>query len=529
MSLALFALGFAAQAPAAKDFAHATTLQSEAGWRPVSALLADFDGDGAREVACACRSEAKPPRRRIEIWRAVPGSAAFSRAKTLDLTADVVALAAGDVLAGAGDELVLFNAGGAFALAPLAAEARAERLVECEFLWQTPEPAQVYLWSDGLRDLDGDGLVDLVLPEPGGYVLAVQRRPRASGEAWGALSRVRVPEEADADGVWLSATRREGPAVRGRRARGGFELGFEEEQEANQDSFGPSAGILVQVNEQVSSAHFADWDADRDLDLIAQTSHHLHVWLQGPAGAFSSAPALSLELPVDADKSRRLDTSYSSHAVDLDLDRRADCVIFAGDKRSEDVRTQGLFFTQAAVKTGPAPFGAEGRPASVLVFAGFISGPRFRDLDGDGYPELVLRAVRPDLIDQLRSASTQSIEADLYVYRNRRGVLSRNPDISWRRTVPIERFQLTAEFCGDLTGDGLSELLVRDEPGKLRVMLLRAQGAGDKSSWTIFDRPLWELAIHEESDIELVAPIKGEQRPSVLVVEPTQVLLVRIR
>jgi hypothetical protein len=149
------------------------------------------------------------------------------------------------------------------------------------------------------------------------------------------------------------------------------------------------------------------------------------------------------------------------------------------------------------------------------------------DLDGDKFPELVLRAVRPDLIDQLRSASSKSIDAELYIYRNRRGSLSRQPDVSWKRTIPLERFQLTAEFCGDLTGDGLCELLVRDEPEKLRVMFLRSQGSGDKSTWTLFDKPLWETSIQEDAEVELVPPRAGEAKPSVFVIESGQVLFVR--
>ena len=53
-----------------------------------------------------------------------------------------------------------------------------------------------------------------------------------------------------------------------------------------------------------------------------------------------------------------------------------------------------------------------GRPSSLLVFAGFVADPTFRDLDGDGYPELVLETLRPDLIDQIRSASSESIDVD---------------------------------------------------------------------------------------------------------------------
>jgi len=521
LALALLALQAAGAKPAGKpEFARVATLAMEADWKPVAALVADFDGDKAPEVAVACCARGKSAARRLEIWRGVPGS--FARAKVIDLTPDVVAFATGDVLAGNGAEVLLFNGSGAFALAPLAGEARAERIVECDFLWQVPDPSTVYAWQDGVLDLDGDALDDLVLPEPGGFLLCVQRRPRQAG-AFGVASRLRVPEEADAGGVWVSATRREGPAVRGRRQRPNYTL---ELTEGEEETIGSRPSILARASENVSSPHFADWDGDGDLDLVVQTSHHLHVFTQD-GGVFAPAVAHSLELPVDVDAARRLDASYSSHAVDLDLDRRADCVIFAGDKRSEDVRTQGLFFTQAGSKDGPAPFGKEGRPSNLLVFAGFISGPRFVDLDGDRYPELVLRAVRPDLIDQLRSASSKAIDAELYIYRNRRGVLSRQPDVTWKRTIPLERFQLTAEFCGDLTGDGISELLARDEPEKLRVMFLRSQGSADKSTWTLFDKPLWETAIHEDASVDLVAPRPGDSKPSVLVIEPAQVLFVR--
>lgn len=506
------------------EFARIATLQSEADWKPVDALVAQIDGEGEPEVLVVSSSRSKVGARRVEVWKL--GTGAATLAKAVDLTPDVVAIATGDVLPAVGEELVLFNAGGAFALSPLAAKPQAERLAECDFLWQVPDPARAFLWQDGVADLDGDGLVDLVLPEPGGFAVVMQRRPRREGEAWGVASRVRVPEEADGAGVWLSATRREGPAVRGSRKRPSFTLELTGGEE--NETLGSRPPALVQTSESVSAPFFLDWDADSDLDLFVQTTHHLHVFLQ-EGGRFKVVPELTRALPFEIDAGRRLDTSYSSHVVDLDRDKRADCVIFAGDKRSEDIRTQALFFAQAAMKSQPLPFGKDGTPTNLLVFAGFISGPRFVDLDADGYPELVLRAVRPDLIDQLRSVSTQSIEADLLVYRNRKGVLARQPEISLRRSIPIERFQLTAEFLGDLTGDGLSELVMRDEPEKLRVLFVRAQGAGDKQTWSVFEKPLWETAVHEDAAVELVPARAGLPRPALLVTEPNQVLFVRFR
>jgi len=507
----------------AQEFARIQTLELDAGQRADVVTLADLDGDGVREVVLALHEPGKRFARRLETWRPGEGGGAggaLTRSESLALTPDVVAFAHADVRAGGGEELLLFNSGGVFEWRS-GPEARPERLLACEFLWQTPDPELVFEWQGGVRDVDGDGLADLILPEPGGFLIARQRRPRGSDAPWGDVSRVRVPP-GPAAGVWARAERGQG-GVESRRDNGSFSVGIRISDGDDEGHGGP----LVSVVEQVPAPFWLDWDADLDLDLLLQTERHLHVWIQEQAG-FSSAPQHSLVLPVAADTSRELDASYSAHAVDLDLDRRADCVIFAGDKRSDDVRTQGLFFTQARAAEGPPLFGQEGRPASLLVFAGFVSDPRFRDLDGDGYPELVLQTVRPDLIDELRSASTETIDADLFVYRNRRGVLARQPDVARRHPIALEGLELGAEFLGDVTGDGLADLLVRDEPEKLRLLMLRSQGSGEKSTWSLPEKPVWELSVAKDARVVLVPPTKSE-RPALFVLEPSQVLWVRFR
>ena len=506
-----------------QDFGRIQTLELEAGQRADVVTLADLDGDGAREVLLALHEPGKKFARRLETWRAGEEGkegGELARSESLALTPDVVAFAHADVREGGGEELLLFNAGGVFEWRS-GPEARPERLVACEFLWQTPDPELVFEWHDGVRDVDGDGLADLILPEPGGFLIARQRRPRAADAPWGELSRVRVPPGPDA-GVWAVAEQRP-EGVEGQQENGSFSLGIrfssgDEETEG---------GTLVSIVERVPAPFWLDWDADRDLDLLVQTERHLHVWLQ-EANGFSSAPQHSLALPVAADTAREMDASYSAHAVDLDLDRRADCVIFAGDKRSEDVRTQGLFFTQSQPAEGSPLFGPEGRPASLLVFAGFVSDPTFRDLDGDGYPELVLQTLRPDLIDQLRSASTETIDVDLYVYRNRAGALARQPDVARSHPIALEEFESAVEFLGDVTGDGLAELFVRDEPEKLRILMLRAQGKGEKSTWSLLEKPLWELNVAKDAHVVLVPPTASEA-PTLFVLEPSQVLWVKFR
>ena len=498
-----------------------TTLRSvpvEAGWTADDVTLADLDGDGQREVLLAMHADERAFERRFEAWRFK--GAELERVTSLALTRDVVAFAHGDVLAGGGEELVLFNAGGAFALRA-EGEVRPVRLLAADFLWQAADPQGAFHWEGGVRDLDGDGLPDLVLPEPDGFAIALQRRAEGA-DSFGLVSRVRVPPEA--------TTPEERDARRGRRRRaegrregGSFSIGI---RVADDEQDGTARrGPLVSVHQRVPSPAWLDWDADGDLDLLLQTRTLLHAWIQD-AGAFAQAPRLSLALPVAAGRSRELDVSYSAHAVDLDRDARADYAVFASDKASDDVRTQGLFFAQAAVEAEPPLFGAEGTPASLLVFAGFLSEPSFRDLDGDGLPELVVQTFRPDLIDQIRSVASESIEIEMFVYRNRAGTLARKPELARRFDVALgeDEGELELEFLGDLTGDRLAELLVRERPERVRVLSMRA-ASGREAGWTLLEKPLWELGIAKEARVEIVRSSPGA-RPALFVLEPAQVLWV---
>jgi len=135
-----------------------------------------------------------------------------------------------------------------------------------------------------------------------------------------------------------------------------------------------------------------------------------------------------------------------------------------------------------------------------------------------------VRAVRPDLIDQLRSASTETIDADVYVYRNENGLFARRPDVSWRVNIPIKDFDLTLAFIGDVNGDGLADLLVRDRPERLRVLpLLRA-----KEGLALGETPLFEMSLDPQSKIRIVRRA-GKRAADVFVLADDQVQCVRFK
>ena len=514
------ATGAGPGARSAPPLGEVATLQLPKGLEVEDAWTADVDGDGEVDVIASASDPKRPRARSLNVFRAraTAPRLASTPDPVLDLTPDVVAWAAGDVDPAAGEELVLFSARGAFAWRPSEKpEQRFARLVELDFLWQLPDDEDCWAYPAALVDLDRDGKVDLIVPEPGGYAIALRAREPAGG--FGPVAHLRLPDDAFAEDVARRARSGPDPGLHGTKR---IELRFGDEEDVN------PLRALLSVTERAAAPQLLDFDGDGRLDLLAQGFTRLYVWTQPAEGAFAAAPRFSFPLPVPVDRERDLDASYSAHALDTGPDGRADVAIFAGDKRSSDVRTQLLLFVQGAGRgdaqaTAEAPlFGPKNVPQQLLVLGGFVAGASFGDLDGDRRPDLFVRAVRPDLIDQLRSASTETIDADVYVYRNQNGLYSKRPDLSWRVNIPIKDFDLTLTFVGDVNGDGLADLLVRDRPERLRVLPL----ARTKEGLALGETPLFEMSLDPRAKIR-VARRAGKRAADVFALAGDQLQCVR--
>lgn len=485
------------------EIARTCRVAAPEGWHVREVTLHDLDGDHVADLVLALTGPAGARRLEGRVRRKDAPSFPASPDRVVDLPRDVVAWAVADVHADQGDEFVLFGASAVFSVRANAPEAeRFAKLAAIDFLWQWPE-GQAFLYQDGVQDVDGDGFDDLVVPGPGAVRVLFQRRDDA-GRGGFATAYDLVVGEPSAAANGKGELRQPG----GRRS---VSVAFGDDG----FSFGggrKEVGTMLAVEDAVPAPQFHDWDGDGDLDALLLRDDALVVFRQEPRGVFAPGPALVLASPVVRDRSRALDLSFDVWSRDLDGDRRVDVIVAAGDRRSKDMRTQVQVFLQARAEAEAwdaerAPlFGPSGTPSGLLVLAGLGRLVEVSDVDGDGRLDLVALALKPDLVDQVRSAASESVDVELYVFRGGASGFEKRPAFAQRVALPAAGGDRTLAFAGDLSGDGVAELFTRDAKDRLRAYLVKQQKDG---SLARVERPLWELPIDAEARVVLPGRLKS--------------------
>ena len=491
-----------------------TTIGLESGQVVEHTWLGDVSGDGRDDLVIATREPGKSFMRRLLVhFRSAAAATPFSQKPDLTLTLPntVTAVGVGDLHPDPRSEIAWFGARGVYVWRPRAEEAeRIVKIVDGSLLFQFPHPMRVYSWQNGIRDLDRDGLPDLVLPESNGYRVAVQRRNETTAVSEfvvSVLSLPPIPPEAQASRPASVRSTGQGSADQFRLSGFGIE---------------PPQPPLVDIAEEVPAPLFHDFDGDGDLDLVSRRGAELFVWLQGEGGSFTERPTDEFDFPLTSEQTR-LDYSFKALLTDYDLDNHTDVVLLTKDRDSDDIRTQILFFPQTAGQ-GKRLF-AEGVPQQLLVLAGVTTLPRVTDIDGDGAPDLHVGSFRLDVLEQLTNAGERTVAVDIYIYLNRNGRFSRRPDLTHKITLQGDLLgqggdRLFGRFIGDATGDGISDLLVRDRSQRMQLFMVRRSGA----NLSTVPRPIREFTIEETANIHHFP--EDAPRRGFLILERRQVTVV---
>jgi hypothetical protein len=366
---------------------------------------------------------------------------------------DATRLAVRDLTGDGRKDLLIVDPDG-LALRRLEADGRYDALRESRVAW----PSQTVGWN--LADLDGDGLSEIVLLIDGTRVATV--RPDASGALVlgptlfenGAgflprgVRRINFVRDVDGDG-------RQDVVV---PSAGRFHIHFNREegwsaplpvtfQAKIELSMGDPQRLDRSMGEEVSIPWFTMQDVDGDgrSDLVSQTSDEARFHLARPG--LTDQPTWTLDLgalKAEAARPQRVDLDnllanvelpVNWRAADLDGEPPNDLVLQLGGKVS----------VYKGGSTGPAL----DRPDQVLKASGNVLYFLLRDTDGDGRPDLqLLRAETISIGDALRLLVVPgSLDFDVFSYKNEAGTFARKPTT---RTTLALRIPALLGFLDDV-------------------------------------------------------------------------------
>ena len=512
--LVVFAFFLSSSAAWAQD--GATSLCSVLQWPKeftlADQIFTDVDGDGLKDLALSGATADASTSRAVRIYRQRSDDPRFIQVPdwVVPLTQDVIAYAFAQVGPGPGKEMLLFTASACFGYRLEAEQAdQVHKIADGDFLWQLPNAYHAFSWQGAIRDFDGNGRDDVFWPQTDGFRLLMQQDDGFTVTPFRA-----TPSEARS------------VDTRPRRDPDDEDVGMRLELQFRET--GKLFGYNLTADDLISELHetrvpvFVDFDGDARIDVLNQARTHLIVWPQG-----SDAPRI-WPLPLDPDDSPAFDLNQQ-YILDLNRDRQCDFVLFSKDKNSKELATQVLIYMQDRDADPEHPlFGRQGVPAQLLKIAGLPSEVQWADINRDGYPDLSFMVFRPDLLDQVKTLTSRSLQLQFVMFLNDKGRFSRTPDMIKEVTVAIEEDgdsrNPQGRFLVDYNGDGLLDMFVRDSESHIGLRLLRQR----KNEVSISDAMAWDMTI--PADARIVHETSGpDETPVLLVMGGRQIMYVRFK
>lgn len=407
---------------------------------------ADFDVDGREDIIAGTWGRSRGRELLIYLQRS-DGSYPPVADRRVEIKSDIVAFALADVREDAGPELLLLTPTACYSYSTLKSgyAGNAEKLFDCTLVCFAPETKRV-LRLETVRDLDGDGSPEVLIPEAGAYSIYSRADPTA-----GFVERLRIP---------LSRRART-PAAKDRRTELVLDLGRSRgswiiRREAPPFAEEWSAGAadpdqyLLRAESWIPSPVLVDLDSDGARDLFYFDRDESRIVLHRGRGG---------GLGLQSDWSGALANADGLSLADIDGNRRSDLLVTESEKDDE---TNVRIYLQRE----NGSFREE--PDQVLKVSGYRTRSRVVDLDGDGSMELVLTSYSLSTDDLLRGGTI--VRTTVIFRREASGAFRSRPDSKLEERIGAADAKSLFEelsFEADVLGTGGRQVLSLDKSGAL--------------------------------------------------------------
>jgi hypothetical protein len=345
---------------------------------------------------------------------------------------------------------------------------KAKRVLAAETLLRRPSDDEVRR-KEFIRDVDGDGLPDILVPERGGF--GVYRNLGAGKFA------ERQPLYAPPTAIVNVGT--------------------------------PELSSHLMASYFFANPTVADFDACGRPEVVMAQDQWLSVFRSSAEGKLSPAPVVVLEIPgqkafsMDSEKPFELDFTMPLVLKDLNNDHRIDAAL-----THVGTGTTRIFLN------GPDPVEAFKKPARVVRAKGVTFLAFFVDLDGDKLEDMILpRMDKIGIWSILKAVVTKSVpvEAQFFYARKTGDAYPEEPDFQRNFEIPISIHSkgdgldvgtsLIVSLDGDFDGDGLKDLVNRTENDKIAIY------PGLPGRGGVSETPAVELDITNTDDFRFVLPM----------------------